>query len=755
MSRLWFLLLVSFISGGTGSSEKRAACPGAVLIAPKSMRTDPCQTLHAESFCASTICVNLYWLSEPVGTEAGEAAMFSFEEYEQLPDRLNPVRCAEAESGFHKFHSFIFERYSQLTSHIIGILRDHIVPSVKWFPFQDLAASNVWDGIAHIYEHLIGQENDEEWEEQMTTRAVVDHPVFVELKALVESLSTSYAHAIPRKKRSQMETIANYAKLVVDLLDKQQKPPSNLVFLSATHQIASNYPTDFGFAPSPDNPWFAPSNNELPGITDGQAAGQFIETMRKVSEEATKFKDSLVGISTFRATDSEIRDLNDFAKLVRAIAFHEDLMRSGNNAHLSIILFHFDRYICLNLNSVVEYLMVASAASQHSLIPTIVYLCNPPATTKLHASRAVNRLSGRRLRQRLWLQVPGVPMDSMVERSLMVLMDSSISFGFGVTVIFDGNENVGFVGQRKQWLNDMIREVFRVEQSGSVFAYSDDSRTQIVLRPLVEGSQIQRDMLRAVGRLIGLALENDVPMGVRFAPSFIKLLRLVAYKPHVGEYDELLAREDPAFLSGLRAITPDILRTNPELLPFDRLGGLDDNDFVTEDNLELYLQLSKEKKLFVDHAPAMSILRAGIMEVIGGLALNVLTETEISERLCARSTPITADEIWNGMIFRNFVESAERLKNDLRAYIFGLSAERLARFHVFVTGIARLPLDTSKPWIKVFFEESLGHDSLPRSHTCHNELQVPPYVNLGQLVTKFNIAIHEGGTIEGHAGYGT
>jgi hypothetical protein len=123
----------------------------------------------------------------------------------------------------------------------------------------------------------------------------------------------------------------------------------------------------------------------------------------------------------------------------------------------------------------------------------------------------------------------------------------------------------------------------------------------------------------------------------------------------------------------------------------------------------------------------------------------------LSERLCARAAPIAAEEIWNGMVFRNFDQTHERIKNDLREYIFGLSEESLAKFHAFVTGIDRLPLDTSEPWIKVFMENTLNADSLPRSHICHNELQLPPYRSAEELSTKFNIAIEEGVTLEGHA----
>lgn len=754
MNPFWCLLLASLAVATLPPHTKRATRGESPGTPPKAVKTDACQTLHAGSYCSDSHCVNLYWLEEPVGGEAGLVSFFLPEQYEQLPIRLDTVSCSEAEVGDHEVYEFMFRHYAGLKNSILEILHDHIVPSLKWFPFQDIEATGVLDRIEHINEYLLEVE-DEDKEEEMVCRALVRDPVFLEFKTLLESLATSVAHAVPRKQRSFIEILANYAKLAVDIMAVDESPQSNHRFQSATHQLEFMYPAQngvhFGVEPS----WFQSTNNDLPGEADGVGAVAFLEKMRKVANNAGKLADSLRRGYSFQISDTQVTAVAQFSDVVRAFAFHEDLMRSRTVPHLELLMLHFNRTVCHNLNYVVDYLMAVSIEHQNLLIPTIVDLCRVSFDEKLVASVLVNRRSKSPVpKPALELRVPGTPLDRMVERSLMYLMDSSISFGTEVIVLYEGNENVGYIGQRKQWLNDMIREVFRVETTGSVFTYSDDSRTQIVLRSLMPDKQMHFKMLLAAGRLMGLAIRYDVPLGVQLAPSFVKLLRLVSVKPSVDQYDELLTREDPAFLRGLRAITPVMLREDPELLPFERLGGLDD-EFVSEDNLEMYIQLSKEAKLFVDHSLAMSIVRAGIMEVIGGLALNVMTEEEIADRLCARAAPITAEEIWNGMIFRNFDQTHDRIKNDLRQYIFSLSEDSLVKFHAFATGISRLPLDTSRPWIKVFMENSLNANSLPRSHICHNELQVPPYRNLEELATKFNTAIHEGVSIEGHAAYGT
>lgn len=75
--------------------------------------------------------------------------------------------------------------------------------------------------------------------------------------------------------------------------------------------------------------------------------------------------------------------------------------------------------------------------------------------------------------------------------------------------------------------------------------------------------------------------------------------------------------------------------------------------------------------------------------------------------------------------------------------------EKRARLLQFVTGTCRVPvggfaelMGSNGP--QRFCIEKFGKDTyLPRSHTCFNRLDLPPYKSYDQLVEKLNYAIEE------------
>lgn len=75
--------------------------------------------------------------------------------------------------------------------------------------------------------------------------------------------------------------------------------------------------------------------------------------------------------------------------------------------------------------------------------------------------------------------------------------------------------------------------------------------------------------------------------------------------------------------------------------------------------------------------------------------------------------------------------------------------EKRARLLQFVTGTCRVPvggfaelMGSNGP--QRFCIEKVGKDTwLPRSHTCFNRLDLPPYKSYDQMVEKLNYAIEE------------
>ncbi|VDP93835.1 unnamed protein product [Echinostoma caproni] len=82
-------------------------------------------------------------------------------------------------------------------------------------------------------------------------------------------------------------------------------------------------------------------------------------------------------------------------------------------------------------------------------------------------------------------------------------------------------------------------------------------------------------------------------------------------------------------------------------------------------------------------------------------------------------------------------------------FVRSLDNEKRVRLLQFVTGTCRIPLGGFKnlmgnEGLRPFCIERIGtEDWLPRSHTCFNRLDLPPYRSYEQLKSKLTMAIEE------------
>ena len=61
----------------------------------------------------------------------------------------------------------------------------------------------------------------------------------------------------------------------------------------------------------------------------------------------------------------------------------------------------------------------------------------------------------------------------------------------------------------------------------------------------------------------------------------------------------------------------------------------------------------------------------------------------------------------------------------------------------FITGTSRVPLDGFDPVFTITKASDVGSGALPTAHTCFNQLVLPPYESLEQLVEKMQYALRE------------
>lgn len=155
----------------------------------------------------------------------------------------------------------------------------------------------------------------------------------------------------------------------------------------------------------------------------------------------------------------------------------------------------------------------------------------------------------------------------------------------------------------------------------------------------------------------------------------------------------------------------------------------------------------------------------GFNEVVPLEWLKYFDERELELMLCGMQE-IDVDDWQRNSIYRHYTRNSKQVvwfwqvKFEcffflyfLRKFIFQFvrqaDNEKRARLLQFVTGTCRVPvggfaelMGSNGP--QRFCIEKVGKDTwLPRSHTCFNRLDLPPYKSYDQMVEKLNYAIEE------------
>jgi len=142
--------------------------------------------------------------------------------------------------------------------------------------------------------------------------------------------------------------------------------------------------------------------------------------------------------------------------------------------------------------------------------------------------------------------------------------------------------------------------------------------------------------------------------------------------------------------------------------------------------LEEFVELAACWWLRTGIQPQIEAFRQGIEDVCTSPAIWVFEPTELRDLLCGRGADWTRDELEKHLKIAGGADnskSLEMLINELDS----MPSDRRARFVEFVTGRDRLPAGgLASACIRVVLLRD-EKDTLPRSHTCSNELHLPEY----------------------------
>uniref|UniRef100_A0A3B5MZW4 E3 ubiquitin-protein ligase n=1 Tax=Xiphophorus couchianus TaxID=32473 RepID=A0A3B5MZW4_9TELE len=318
-------------------------------------------------------------------------------------------------------------------------------------------------------------------------------------------------------------------------------------------------------------------------------------------------------------------------------------------------------------------------------------------------------------------------------------------------IIMRGEEGLDYGGIAREWFFLLSHEV--LNPMYCLFEYAGKNNYCLQINP---ASSINPDHLtyfRFIGRFIAMALYHGKFIDTGFTLPFYK--RMLDKKPTLKDLESI----DPEFYNSIMWVKENNLEECGVELYFAQdmeiLGKVSshalkeggEDELVTEENKEEYISLLTDWRFTRGVEEQTKAFLDGFNEVVPLEWLRYFDEKELELMLCGMQEIDLADWQKNA-IYRHYTKNSKQI-HWFWQVVKEMDSEKRIRLLQFVTGTCRLPVGGFTELIgsngpQKFCIDRVGKETwLPRSHTCFNRLDLPPYRSLEQLREKLLYAIEE------------
>ncbi|XP_032443251.1 NEDD4-like E3 ubiquitin-protein ligase WWP2 isoform X2 [Xiphophorus hellerii] len=318
-------------------------------------------------------------------------------------------------------------------------------------------------------------------------------------------------------------------------------------------------------------------------------------------------------------------------------------------------------------------------------------------------------------------------------------------------IIMRGEEGLDYGGIAREWFFLLSHEV--LNPMYCLFEYAGKNNYCLQINP---ASSINPDHLtyfRFIGRFIAMALYHGKFIDTGFTLPFYK--RMLDKKPTLKDLESI----DPEFYNSIMWVKENNLEECGVELYFAQdmeiLGKVSshalkeggEDELVTEENKEEYISLLTDWRFTRGVEEQTKAFLDGFNEVVPLEWLRYFDEKELELMLCGMQEIDLADWQKNA-IYRHYTKNSKQI-HWFWQVVKEMDSEKRIRLLQFVTGTCRLPVGGFTELIgsngpQKFCIDRVGKETwLPRSHTCFNRLDLPPYRSLEQLREKLLFAIEE------------
>ncbi|XP_060518956.1 E3 ubiquitin-protein ligase Su(dx) [Cylas formicarius] len=318
-------------------------------------------------------------------------------------------------------------------------------------------------------------------------------------------------------------------------------------------------------------------------------------------------------------------------------------------------------------------------------------------------------------------------------------------------IIFKGEEGLDYGGVSREWFFLVSHEA--LNPMYCLFEYANKNNYSLQINPASYVNPEHLTYFKFIGRFIAMALYHGRFIYSGFTMPFYK--RMLGKKLIMKDIESI----DPEFYNSLVWIKENnIDDCGLELyfsVDFEVLGQVvhhelkknGDSERVTEESKEEYLTMMTNWRMTRGIEQQTQAFLDGFNEVVPIEWLKYFDERELELLLCGMQE-IDIEDWQKHTIYRHYTRNSKPVVWFWQ-FVKQSDNEKRARLLQFVTGTCRVPvggfaelMGSNGP--QRFCIEKVGKDSwLPRSHTCFNRLDLPPYKSYEQLAEKLTYAIEE------------
>jgi len=318
-------------------------------------------------------------------------------------------------------------------------------------------------------------------------------------------------------------------------------------------------------------------------------------------------------------------------------------------------------------------------------------------------------------------------------------------------IIFRGEEGLDYGGLSREWFFTLSHEV--LNPMYCLFEYANKNNYSLQINPASYVNPDHLHYFKFVGRFIAMALYHGKFIYSGFTMPFYK--RMLNKRLTMKDIESI----DPEYYNSLIWIRDnDIEECGMELyfsVDFELLGEIKPHALkpggadilVTEENKAEYLRLVCDWRMSRGIEEQTKAFLEGFNEMVPLEWLQYFDERELELMLCGMQE-IDVEDWQRNTVYRHYTKTSKQIQWFWQ-FVRSMDHEKRSRLLQFVCGTCRVPVGgfaelMGSNGAQRFCVERVGKETwLPRSHTCFNRLDLPPYKSYDQLAEKLTFAIEE------------